>query len=112
LRLHDDPAREGDERIEFVELVLAEGEREPRWQPADPRDRLLAAVALGERLRVTLEVESRPADGRDEEPEVLLLPDGELTPFELTLAPRTGAAPAATLSGDAAGALTLARVER
>lgn len=112
LRLRDDPARAGDETLEFVELVLAEGEREPRWQAADPRDRLLAPAALGERLTVALEVEDQPADGRDEAPEVLLLPDGELTPFVLTLGPRTGSAPAATLSGDATGALALARVER
>lgn len=111
LRLRDDPAREGDERLEFVELMLVEGEREPRWQLADPRDRLLAPVALGERLTVMLEVEAQPADGRDDDPEVLLLPDGELTPFELTLGPRTGAAPSATLTGDAAGALTLGPIE-
>lgn len=107
LRLRDDPQREGDERIEFVELVLADDAREPSWQPADPADRLYAPLALGERCRVLLQVESAPADGGDELPEVLLLPDGELTPFVLTLEPRSGAQPAATLSGDPSGALTL-----
>ena len=112
LRLTDDPTRDGDESLGFVELELAEGAREPSWRPADPRDPLFAPIALGERLRVELEVESAPADGADGEPEVLLLPDGEMTPFVLTLAPRTGDAPVARLSADATGALALTRVER
>lgn len=111
LRLRDDPARAADETLEFVELVLAEDAREPRWEPVDARDRLFAPLPLGARLEVELSVEERPADGRDDEPEVLLLPDGELTPFVLTLRPRTGAAPAATLTAEATGALRLARVE-
>lgn len=111
LRLRDNPARDGDEVLEFVALTLAEGERAPRWAPVDPRDRLFAPLPLGERLRVTLRVEAALADGHDEDPEVLLLPDGELTPFVLTLRPRVGSAPAASLTGEASGALTLAQVE-
>lgn len=112
LRLRDDPARDGDETIEFVELVLDEGAKEPSWRPADPRDALLAPVRLGERLRVEFAIEARPANGRDDDPEALLLPDGEVTPFRLMLAPRTGTAPAATLSADEAGSLTVAEVDR
>jgi len=111
LRLDDDRTRDGDEVLAFVELQLADGESEPRWQPVATGDRLSTPIALGERLRVELRVEAVPADGGDEDPEVLLLPDGEMTPFELTLSPRTGSAPAARLSGDAAGTLTLSRVE-
>lgn len=112
LRLRDDPAREDDVTLEFVELRLVEGDRVPSWRPVDPEDRLLKPLALGGRFAVTFTVEGRDADAEDDDPEAVLLPEGEVSPFVLTLAPRAGSAPAARLTATRDGRIALDEVPR
>lgn len=111
LRWRDDPARDGDERLEFLQLTRTEGAATITWEPADPRDALLATALLGDRFRARLEVEGVPIAGANPEPAVLLLPDGELSPFVLTIEPRAGDVPAVRLIGTVEGELRLEQVD-
>jgi len=111
LRWHDDPGIEGDEGLEFLLLTRAPDAATTAWGPVDPRDALLAPEPLGGRYRATLEVEDAAVERQTDAPSVLLLPDGELTPFVLTLVPRDAEGPAVRLVGTVEGELRLEQVD-
>jgi general secretion pathway protein H len=94
--------------FEFVELRIAADERQAKWQAVEA-DRLLAPVAYAAPLAFTLEVDGAPARPDDATaPSVLLLPDGELTPFSMLL--RASDDAAARLRGEADGRLSVERL--
>ena len=108
LRLAHHRADRQDARLEFDTLMLADGAREARWEPLTDSDRVFEPVELGTEFEVELLVDGAPAHADDARPQVLLLPDGDLSAFRLTLRARSGGRQA-TLVGDADGDLHVER---
>lgn len=74
--------------MEFVVLTLDPETRRAVWRPLGGADRQLAPIAFPPPFEATLEVDGaavRPADAAAA-PAVILLPDGDQTPFRLRLA--------------------------
>ena len=90
------------ERQGYYFVTLIKG----KWQPSD--DDILRRRHLPAGIQTQLNVEGQTADTapKHDAPQVLVLPDGEMTPFELELNDGRGTA-FATVKGSAMGQVTV-----
>lgn len=91
--------------LEFLELALDAETRRAAWRPI-ATDRQYATARYDAPYTVALEVEGRKVPvGAEAAPALILLPDGDMTPFRILLS--APGAPSARLIGTEDGALRI-----